>query len=103
MAALLDAMGTTIDALGQKLAVMPEQERPSKVIVLVITDGEENQSHRFNLEQIKEKITHQREVYSWEFVFMGANIDAIGAGTSLGITAANSLQYDATSVGTRSL
>src|SRR5258708_7019726 len=48
MTALLDAMGTTIDALGQKLAVMPEQERPSKVIVLVITDGEENQSHRYN-------------------------------------------------------
>jgi uncharacterized protein YegL len=103
MTALLDAMGTTIDALGQKLAAMSEQDRPSKVIVLVITDGEENQSHRFTLDQIKEKVTHQREVYSWEFVFMGANIDAIGAGTSLGISAANSLQYDATSVGTRSL
>lgn len=101
--ALLDAMGTTIDNLGTKLAAMPEEDRPSKVIVLVITDGEENSSHTFTLEAIKEKVTHQREVYSWEFVFMGANIDAISAGASLGFTASNSMQYQATAEGTRDL
>ena len=101
--ALLDAMGTTIDALGTKLAAMPEEARPSKVIVLVVTDGEENSSRKFTLEQIKDKVTHQREVYNWEFVFMGANIDAITAGTSLGFSAHNSVQYDATNVGTQSL
>ena len=101
--ALLDAMGTTIDSLGARLAAMPEKERPSKVIVLVITDGEENRSRRYTLEQIKEKVTHQREVYSWEFVFIGANIDAISTGTSMGFTAQNSVSYVASAAGTGQL
>ena len=101
--ALLDAMGTTIDSLGSKLAAMPEQDRPSKVVVLVITDGEENSSQRYTLEQIKDKVTHQREVYSWEFVFIGANIDAITAGTSMGFTAQNSVAYVASAAGTNQL
>jgi uncharacterized protein YegL len=103
MTALLDAMGTTIDSLGAKLANMQEQDRPSKVIVLVITDGEENSSRRFTLDQIKDKVSHQRDAYSWEFVFMGANIDAIGAGTSMGISASNSVSYDSTVQGTHKL
>lgn len=101
--ALLDAMGTTIDTLGAKLDAMPEADRPSKVIVLVITDGEENQSRRFTLDQIKEKVTHQQSVYSWEFVFIGANIDAISAGTSMGFTAQNSVGYVASAAGTHEL
>jgi hypothetical protein len=101
--ALLDAMGTTIDALGTKLAAMPEEDRPSKVIVLVVTDGEENSSRKFTLDQIKAKVTLQQEKYNWQFVFMGANIDAISAGTSMGFTAHNSMQYSATDVGTHSL
>lgn len=101
--ALLDAMGTTIDAMGAKLAAMPEHERPSKVIVLVITDGEENSSEIFTLEQIKDKVTHQHDKYSWEFVFIGANIDAIAAGTSLGIAACNSVAYTSDSRGTQQL
>lgn len=101
--ALLDALGTTIDNVGSKLAAMPEEERPSKVIFLIITDGEENSSREYKLDQIKSMITRQREVYSWEFVFMGANIDAISAGTSLGISATNSLNYSASSIGTKSL
>jgi predicted GIY-YIG superfamily endonuclease/uncharacterized protein YegL len=101
--ALLDAMGTTIDALGVRLAALPEHERPSKVIVLVITDGEENSSHRYTREQIQAKVQHQQDVYSWSFVFIGANIDAISAGTSMGFTTANSVNYVASAGGTRSL
>jgi uncharacterized protein YegL len=101
--ALLDAMGTTIESVGRKLAAMPEDERPSKVIFLIITDGHENSSKRFTAEQIKSMVEHQKDVYSWEFVFMGANIDAIGTGTSLGISAMNSLNYSADSVGTHQL
>ena len=101
--ALLDAMGTTIESVGRKLAGMPEDERPSKVIFLIITDGHENSSRRFTAEQVKAMVEHQKNVYSWEFVFMGANIDAIGTGTSLGIDARNSLNYSADSVGTRQL
>lgn len=101
--ALLDAMGTTINAVGTKLAAMPEDERPSKVIFLIITDGEENCSSHFTHAQIKSMVSHQQDVYSWEFVFMGANIDAIATGTGLGITMQNTLDYDATPVGTRGL
>jgi uncharacterized protein YegL len=101
--ALLDAMGTTIDSLGAKLAAMPEEERPSKVIVLVITDGEENRSRRYTLDQIKSKVEHQRNVYSWEFVFIGANVDAISTGTSMGFAAHNSVAYAADSRGTQQL
>lgn len=101
--ALLDAMGTTIDSVGKKLAALPEEERPSKVIFLIITDGEENSSHTYSREQIKSMVQHQRETYSWEFVFMGANIDAITAGTSLGISAQNSVSYSATKGGTSRL
>lgn len=101
--ALLDAMGDTINSVGAKLAALPEEERPSKVILLIITDGEENSSRRFNRDQIKSMVEHQRNVYNWEFVFMGANIDAITAGTSLGISADNSLNYDATAAGTKEL
>lgn len=101
--ALLDAMGTTIESVGRKLAAMPEDERPSKVIFLIITDGHENSSRRFSAEQIKSMVEHQKDVYSWEFVFMGANIDAIAAGTNLGISAQNTLNYAATAQGTHEL
>jgi hypothetical protein len=101
--ALLDAMGTTINSVGQKLAAMPEDERPSKVIFLIITDGHENASRNFNSAQIKEMVSHQRDKYSWEFVFMGANIDAIAAGTNLGISMNNTMNYEATKGGTHKL
>lgn len=99
--ALLDAMGTTIDNLGAKLAALPEEERASKVIVLVITDGHENASSRYTREQIREKVSHQQEKYSWSFVFLGANIDAFTAGTSMGFTRSNSVNYQATAAGTK--
>jgi uncharacterized protein YegL len=101
--ALLDALGTTINSVGQKLAAMPEDERPSKVIFLVITDGEENSSHNFTKAQVKSMIEHQQEAYKWEFVFMGANIDAVSEAQSLGIRGANSMNYFATSAGTQDL
>jgi hypothetical protein len=103
MTALLDAMGTTMNSVGAKLAAMPEEERPSKVIFMIITDGQENSSHRFTRDQIKSMVEHQRSTYQWEFVFMGANIDAITEGTSLGISASNSMNYSATSDGTQQL
>lgn len=101
--ALLDALGTTMDSVGQKLAALPEDERPSKVIFLVITDGHENSSRRYTGARIKEMVEHQKEKYSWEFVFMGANIDAFATGTSMGIDAHNTLNYEATKGGTRRL
>jgi len=101
--ALLDAMGATIDSVGKKLAALPEDERPSKVIFLIITDGHENSSKRFDPAQIKSMVEHQKDVYSWEFVFMGANIDAIATGTNLGISMQNTLNYVPSAAGTQDL
>jgi hypothetical protein len=101
--ALLDALGSTINSVGAKLAAMPEDERPEKVIFLVVTDGEENCSRRFTKEQIKSMVEHQRDVYKWEFVFIGANIDAFHAGQSFGFSAQNSVGYNATKGGTHQL
>lgn len=101
--ALLDAMGTTIDSVGRKLAAMPEDQRPDKVIFLIITDGHENSSHHYHAEQIKSMVEHQKNTYSWEFVFMGANIDAIAGGANLGIDVHNTLNYAASAAGTKGL
>jgi uncharacterized protein YegL len=72
--ALLDAVGKTINTLGEKLAKMDEAARPGKVIVLIITDGQENASREFNQTRVKEMIERQQNVYKWEFIFFGANI-----------------------------
>jgi len=74
--ALLDAQGRTIVELGQgSLRALPEQERPSKVIVVTLTDGLENASKQYNLDKIGEMIREQRDKYNWDFVFPGANQD----------------------------
>lgn len=99
-----DAMAKTIIATGERLAALPEDERPSKVIVLVMTDGEENHSVEFPGETgraaLKAMIEEQTNTYSWEFVFMGANIDAQATGASLGFKKSHVAQYAATNAGT---
>lgn len=99
--ALLDAIGQTIDELGSKLAKLSEDEKPSKVIVMIITDGQENSSYKFSNLQIAEKIKHQTEVYQWQFIFLGANQDAIATAKSIGIAASSSITYAADSEGTK--
>ena len=101
--ALLDAMGETITEVGRKLSAMKEEDRPSKVIFLVVTDGQENASTRYKKAQIRDMVTHQSDVYNWEFIFMGANMDAVTEGTSLGFSGRNSVSYDATRGGTDQL
>ena len=62
-----------------------EDYRAEKVIFVIITDGEENSSRKYSAAQIKERIEHQKEKYGWEFVFFGANMDAITEAGKLGI------------------
>lgn len=81
---LLDATGRTIEELGQRLRRLPEAKRPGKVMVIVITDGHENASTVYTKEKIKEMIRHQEDVYKWEFVYLGANVDAFDEGLALG-------------------
>lgn len=97
--ALLDAIGRTINDLGARLSEQPEDARPEKVVFVIITDGEENASHEFSLDAINQMIKTQREVYSWEFVFLGANQDAIKAAVNIGISPQAALSYAANQEG----
>lgn len=99
--ALLDAVGRTIDEVGIRLAATPEPERPAKVLVCILTDGEENSSRRFTRPRIKSMIEHQRGKYSWEFAFLAADQDAFAEAESLGVLRSMTRKFDRTPVGAR--
>lgn len=103
MTALYDAVGRTIREYGDKLSKTPENERPSDVIVVIQTDGYENSSREYTVEKIKSMIEHQTGVYSWRFVFLGANQDAILTASSLGINAAGAMTFNANDVSNQAL
>jgi uncharacterized protein YegL len=103
MTALLDAVGKTIDSIGNKLSNTPEPERPSKVLFLIITDGEENASKEYSYDRIKEMVKTQQDIYKWQFIFFGANIDSFDAASSLGIDINHAVDYSATNDGIDSL
>jgi len=83
--ALHDALVETIDKVGERLAELPESQRPGKVIFVVLTDGEENSSKRYELGDVRQRVEHQQEKYNWDFLFLGVGIDAFAQGTRLGI------------------
>ncbi|WP_280772298.1 vWA domain-containing protein [Salipaludibacillus daqingensis] len=97
--ALLDAVGKTILDVGYRLSKTEEEQRPDKVIFVITTDGMENASFEFTREKVKELINHQREKYNWEFLFMGANIDAVKEADHIGISNDNAFSFDASSDG----
>lgn len=101
--ALLDAIGRTINRVEHALNEKTEAEKPEKVIFVIITDGEENKSHEFTRDQVMKIINRHREEMKWEFIFIGANQDAIQAGNSMGVRAASSLSYNASAQGTRAM
>lgn len=90
---LLDTIAETIKRTGKSLAAMPESLRPSKVLFVIITDGEENASKVYNHQRVMEMIQHQSIVYKWEFMYLGANQDAIQVGASFGISRGRSMSY----------
>ena len=92
--ALLDAIGRSINSLGMRLAQMPEDRRPGTVIFAIMTDGMENASREYTHAAIKAMITRQEQVYNWQFLYMGADQDAIEVGASIGIARGRSLTYD---------
>ncbi len=101
MTAMNDAIGKTINSIGVKLAAEAEEDRPSKVILAIVTDGMENASKEFTQKQIAEILKTQQETYSWEVLFLGADINTVEVGESLNIYAANSIDYDNTEAGVR--
>lgn len=99
MTALYDAVGRTIASVGKRLSETAEEDRPSKVIFVITTDGEENCSHEYTGDKVKEMIEHQKSKYSWEFLFIGAGIDAYHSASSIGIDSIHTASYAATTDG----
>jgi len=103
--ALLDAVGRAINETGDRLARMPEADRPGLVIFVILTDGEENASHEFSKARIKKMIDRQQTKYSWHFTFLGADQDAFAEADGMGIAANGAANFakskvDAAFVGT---
>lgn len=91
--ALLDATGRFITEVGERLSALPEDQRPGKVICLIMTDGYENASKDWTWGAVRRLITQQRGDYNWEFIFLGANIDAVEVGARMGIDAGSALTF----------
>ncbi|MGV0793771.1 vWA domain-containing protein [Mycolicibacterium sp. XJ1819] len=93
--ALYDAVGRLVTDVGAELAALPEDQRPGKVTVVVLTDGHENSSKEWTHDAVSAAIRRQEQDYSWEFVFLGANMDAVAIGRRLGFAADRSMTYAA--------
>lgn len=101
MTGLLDAIGKTINHVGNRHKNALDSEVPGKTLVVIITDGYENASREFTLQQVKQMIGRQKEKHGWEFLFLGANIDAVSTATGFGISADRAVTYEADAKGTR--
>lgn len=110
--ALLDAIGQTIDDVGVELSNMAEHSRPNKVLFVIITDGFENASYKYitkspdnfnavypKSKRINDMVSHQRNVYKWEFIFLGADQDAITSAAGMGMSSTLAVNYDHTPAG----
>jgi hypothetical protein len=94
MTALYDAVGLVINDEIDWLGNCPPAERPSKTLCVILTDGAENSSHKFNKEKIKALIDEMKEDYQWEFIFLAANQDAALSAEGMGISRGNSMTFD---------
>ena len=98
--ALLDALGGAIHHIGNIHKYAREEDRPEKTLFIITTDGQENSSQRYNYEKVKHMVERQKERFGWEFLFLGANIDAIAEAGRFGIRADRAVNYHNDSVGT---
>lgn len=103
MTALYDAIGKTITEVGVKLEKTPEEDRPSKVLLVVITDGEENNSKEYTANRVKEMIKHQQEKYSWDIIFLAAGIDFSKTAATLNVAQSKYMNFAGGAVGINSV
>ena len=101
--ALLDAVGRAIHHIGNVHKYAREEDRPEKTLFVITTDGMENASRRYTYDKVKSMIERQRERYGWEFLFLGANIDAAREAARFGIRADCAADYHADSMGTEAV
>ena len=97
--ALLDAVGRTINKIGNAQRNTAADYRADNVLFVIITDGQENSSREYSMRRIKEMIERQKSKYDWEFIFLGANIDAVETAGRFGITADRAQDFHADSEG----
>lgn len=95
--ALYDAIGHSMTLVGERLAALPEDDRPGKVIFVIITDGEENSSKEWSRDRVKQLVTQQQDQYGWQVIFTAANLDASAVGISIG--SKNNMNFAATGQG----
>ena len=98
--ALLDAIGGAIHHIGNVHKYARPEDRPAKTLFIITTDGMENVSRRYTYEKVKTMIERQKERYGWEFLFLGANIDAVTTASMFGIESDMALNYNSDSEGT---
>ena len=98
--ALLDALGGAIHHIGNVHKYAREEDVPEKTLFVITTDGLENASRKYSFERVKEMVERQKEKYGWEFVFLGADIDAIATAARIGIARNRSVNYVKDSEGT---
>ena len=98
--ALLDAVGGAIHHIGRVQKEMPEEERPEKTLFIITTDGMENASRLYSYDKVKKMVEKKKKKHHWEFIFLGANIDAIEVAGRFGVAANRAVRYENDSVGT---
>ena len=98
--ALLDAVGGAIHHIGNVHKYAREEDRPEKTLFVITTDGMENASRKYSYDRVKMMIQRQQEKYGWEFIFLGANIDAAKEAARFGISEDRAVNYHADSTGT---
>jgi len=98
--ALLDAIGRAIHHIGNIQKYARDEDRPEKTLFVITTDGMENASHQYNYNSVKMMIERQKEKFKWEFIFLGANIDAVEVASRFGIGADRTANYHADREGT---
>ena len=99
--ALLDAVGGAIHHIGNVHKYAREEDRPARTLFVITTDGMENASHRYDAERVRHMIRRQKERYGWEFLFLGANIDAVATARHMGIGADRAVRFHSDPQGTR--
>ena len=98
--ALIDAIGTTIKRIKSMHKELPEKEVPEHTIFVITTDGMENASSQYSSKEVKKMIEHQKKKHNWEFLFIGANIDAVETAKHFGIDKNRAVNYKADAQGT---
>lgn len=99
--ALVDAIGGAIHHIANVHKYAREEDRPEKTLFIITTDGMENASSRYSYDKVKKMVENQKEKFDWEFLFLGANIDAIDVAGRFGINADRAINYECDSKGTQ--